>query len=227
MQRGALGAAEADLRKAGQILDQLGWGPLHDSWRPALAQIVQAADPDEARQLIDEELIQADATGLARPRGTALRASALIIGGDEGTERLRESVTLLARSPARYEHARSLVELGAALRRSGHRRDARESLEAGLELAHLCGAERTVVRARDELLATGARPRHIVRSGFDSLTASERRIVRLAAEGRSNPEIAQTLFVSLKTVETHLSNAYRKLDLSGPGARRRLAEAIP
>jgi DNA-binding CsgD family transcriptional regulator len=65
-----------------------------------------------------------------------------------------------------------------------------------------------------------------VRSGFDALTASERRVVRLAVEERSNPEIAQTLFVSLKTVEAHLSKAYAKLGLSGQGARSRLAEAV-
>jgi DNA-binding CsgD family transcriptional regulator len=95
-----------------------------------------------------------------------------------------------------------------------------------MELAHFSGAERLVARAREELLAAGARPRQIVRSGFTGLTASERRIVRLVVEGRSNPEIAQALYVSVKTIETHLSNAYRKLDLSGPGARRRLSALV-
>jgi DNA-binding NarL/FixJ family response regulator len=65
-----------------------------------------------------------------------------------------------------------------------------------------------------------------VRTGVDALTASELRVARLAAEGRSNPEVAQELFVSLKTVETHLSHAYAKLRLSGPGARRQLAAAL-
>ena len=95
-----------------------------------------------------------------------------------------------------------------------------------MESAHRCGAERLVARARDELLAAGTRPRRIVGFGFAELTASERRIVRLAAEGRSNPEIAQLLYVSVKTVETHLSSAYRKLGLSGAGSRRRLTELV-
>jgi DNA-binding CsgD family transcriptional regulator len=95
-----------------------------------------------------------------------------------------------------------------------------------MELAFACGADRLVARAREELVAAGARPRRIVRSGFGALTASERRIVRLAMEGRSNPEIAQALFLSVKTIETHLSNAYVKLDLSGAGARRRLAALV-
>ena len=95
-----------------------------------------------------------------------------------------------------------------------------------MELAHLCGAERLVGRAREELLAAGARPRNVVRSGFDALTASERRIVRLASEGRSNSEVAQALYVSVKTIETHLSSAYRKLDLAGPGSRRQLPALV-
>ena len=173
-----------------------------------------------------EELALADRAGFARPRGVALRASGLLGGGDEGIEMLRESVAVLADSPARYEYACSLVELGAALRRAGRRAEAAEPLQSGMELAHRCGAERLVERARDELLAADTRPRKIVGFGFAQLTASERRIVRLAAEGRSNPEIAQVLFVSVKTVETHLSGAYRKLGLSGIGSRRRLADLI-
>ena len=160
------------------------------------------------------------------PARGALRASGLLTGGDPGIELLEESATLLAASPARYHHARAQVDLGAALRRSGRMTDARESLRAGMELAFACGADRLVARAREELLRHGRRPRRIVRSGFGALTGSERRIVRLAMEGRSNPEIAQALFLSVKTIETHLSNAYAKLDLSGAGARRRLAALV-
>ena len=224
--RGARKLAERDLRAAGRILGPLGFGPLHDPWRAALALVLAPEQRDEAQALVAEELALAEATGLARPRGAVLRAAGLLTGGDEGIELLRGSVAVLVDSPAGYEHARSLVELGAALRRSGRRADSRQSLEEAMELAHLCGAERLLARAREELLATGARPRRVLRSGFESLTASERRIVRLAAEGRSNPEIAQALFVSVKTVETHLSNAYAKIDLSGAGARRRLPALI-
>ena len=95
-----------------------------------------------------------------------------------------------------------------------------------MELAHRCGADRLVARAGEELRAAGARPRRIARTGVDALTPSERRAVRLAAEGRSNTEIAQELFVSLKTVETHLTHAYAKLGVTGPGAAALLAEAL-
>lgn len=107
-------------------------------------------------------------------------------------------------------HARSLVALGSALRRRGYRSESREPLVAGLELAHRCGTELLSAQAREELVVSGGRPRRVVRSGFDALTASERRIVRLAVGGASNGEIAQTLYVSVKTVEAHLSNAYRQ-----------------
>jgi DNA-binding CsgD family transcriptional regulator len=224
--RGARADAEADLRVAARIFDGLHFGPAHATSRSELALVLRPEDREEALALVQEELTLANAAGLARPRGIVLRASGLIAGGDDGIELLRESVSLLAGLPARYEHACSLVELGAALRRSARRADSREPLEAGMELAHFCGAERLVGRAREELLAAGARPRNIVRSGFVALTASERRIARLAADGRSNPEIAQALYVSVKTVETHLSNAYRKLDLSGPGARGRLLKLV-
>lgn len=150
----------------------------------------------------------------------------MLEGEERGIELLSESVARLENSPARLEHARSLVELGAALRRRRRRAEAREHLAAGMTLAHRCGAEGRVTRADDELRAAGARPRRPAQSGADSLTPSELRVARLAAEGRSNPEIAQELFVSTKTVETHLSSAYAKLDLSGQGARRQLARAV-
>ncbi|HWI72417.1 MAG TPA: helix-turn-helix transcriptional regulator, partial [Baekduia sp.] len=70
------------------------------------------------------------------------------------------------------------------------------------------------------------RPRRIARTGRDALTASEQRIARLAVDGASNAEIAQELFVSLKTVETHLSSVYRKLGLAGHGSRERLTQAL-
>jgi DNA-binding NarL/FixJ family response regulator len=118
------------------------------------------------------------------------------------------------------------VELGAALRRRNRRAEARQELTAGIELARRCGADRLATRARDELRAAGGRPRRHATTGLDALTASELRVALLAAGGRTNPGIAQELYVSLKTVETHLSHAYAKLGLAGQGSRGRLAEAL-
>jgi DNA-binding NarL/FixJ family response regulator len=131
----------------------------------------------------------------------------------EGLEHLRDAVETLRGSPAQLEHAEALAALGAALRRSGERKAAREPLREALELAQRCEAVALAERARDELVATGARPRRPYLSGPDSLTASERRIARMASTGMSNRDIAQALFVTVRTVETHLSHVYRKLDL--------------
>ncbi|MGH3615583.1 MAG: helix-turn-helix transcriptional regulator, partial [Pseudonocardia sp.] len=126
-------------------------------------------------------------------------------------------------TPARLEHARALVDLGAALRRGNQRRAARDALARGQELAHRCAADALVERAREELIATGARPRRVALSGAEALTPSERRVAELAATGMSNRDVAQALFVSSKTVETHLGSAYRKLAVSG---RAELAGAL-
>ena len=143
--------------------------------------------------------------------------------GADGLDLLRESVDVLAASPALLERAKSLTELGAALRRANQRAEARPRLHDGLELADRCGAKPVAERAHAELLATGARPRRLVRTGIDSLTPSERRVAQMAADGQTNREIAQALFVTPKTIEMHLSKAYRKLDIQ---SRSQLARAM-
>jgi DNA-binding NarL/FixJ family response regulator len=147
----------------------------------------------------------------------------LVEGGAAGMGLLREAVAVLAGSEARLEHARALVDLGAALRRANHRTEARERLREGVDLARRLGAFGLAERANEEIAATGARPRKVIRTGLDALTASERRVGQLAADGMSNKEIAQALFVTIKTVEVHLSHAYRKLGIS---SRAQLGKAL-
>jgi DNA-binding CsgD family transcriptional regulator len=141
----------------------------------------------------------------------------MLEGGERGLGDLREAAELAAASGARLEHARCLIELGAALRRANQRTTAREPLRTGLDLAYRCGATRLAQQARAELLAAGARPRRGALTGLEALTASERRVAELAAAGMSNPEIAQSLFVTLNTVEGHLRHAYQKLSISSRG----------
>jgi DNA-binding CsgD family transcriptional regulator len=184
-------------------------------WRSWAAEGLRLLDRnDEARPLADEELALARRWGDPYAIGASLRVLGLVEGGKAGVVRLREAVELLAGSGARLEHARALVDLGAALRRANQRTEARERLREGVDLAQQVGAFRLAERANEEIAATGARPRKVLQTGLDALTASERRVAQLAAEGMSNKEIAQTLFVTIKTVEVHLSHAYRKLEIS-------------
>jgi DNA-binding CsgD family transcriptional regulator len=178
---------------------------------------------DEARDWAAHALRGARSRGVTAEIGVALRAMALVGGERPDIDGLRTAATQLEGSEMALEHARTLVELGAALRRRGHRSEARQPLAAGLDRAVRCGATALAQRARTELQATGARPRRLLITGRDALTPSERRVATLAAEGRSNREIAQDLFVTTRTVETHLSHTYRKLDIT---TRTQLATAL-
>ena len=161
-------------------------------------------------------------------RGLVLRSAGVVIGGDEGIDLLRAACDGLDASPMPVEHARALLGLGAALRRAGHRADAREPLAHAMELAHTRGAQPLADAARSELVATGARPRRLVRSGIDALTPSELRVAKLVTDGMSNPQIAQQLFVTRRTVETHVAAVLRKLDRKGrEGIAAALARDAP
>jgi DNA-binding CsgD family transcriptional regulator len=171
----------------------------------------------EARAVAEQELAGARAWGLPRRIGIAMRTLGLIEGGERGLQLLRDSLDVLDPASDGLEHMRSLAEYGAALRRANRRAEAREPLRAALETARVAGALTIARRAHEELEATGENLRPLLAGGVESLTPSERRVAALAADGRTNREIAQTLFLSIKTVEGHLSHAYRKLDVSSRG----------
>jgi DNA-binding CsgD family transcriptional regulator len=215
--RGDLDAARADLEEGLRRLTVAGTaGVVGLDARLELA-LIRHAIGDDPSALVAEALAAAQAWGAERAVGAALHVAGLLQGD---VERLREAAAMLAASPARLWEARALVDLGAALRRANRRRESREPLRAGLALAEQCGAGPLAERARRELAAGGGRVP--ARPEATELTASEQRVAELAASGLSNPEIAQRLFVTIKTVEMHLSNAYRKLGVRSrhelPGA---------
>jgi DNA-binding CsgD family transcriptional regulator len=209
------GAAADDLRAVGRIALATGApSPGNLPWRSALA-VALAGDGDgahgEARALAEEEVELARAAGLPRALGIALRAAALT--GPEGAreERLREALAAHERAQTQVELAQTRLELGAFLRRDGRRDEARTLLREALEAADRARARPLATRAEEELRATGARPRRVALSGVDALTASEKRIAGLAAEGLTNREIAEALYVTARTVEGHLTSVFRKL----------------
>jgi DNA-binding CsgD family transcriptional regulator len=231
--------ARAKLRfaqgRAGDALDDLiefgrrdeAWGgasPMASRWRSRASLVLAAlGELDRARRMARDDLERAQRWGAPGSIGVALRARALVEGGAASVERLEEAVAALAASPARLEHARALADLGALLRRDNRRREARGVLDEALLLADRCHASALADRVRTELRAAGGRSSTRSGPGVQELTASERRVAELAADGHSNPEIAQTLFVTRKTVETHLGSVYRKLGITGRG---KLARAL-
>jgi DNA-binding CsgD family transcriptional regulator len=194
-------------------------------WRTTAAEAaLLLGDAGRALELASDELARAERTDVLHMRIRARRVVGLCEPGTRGIRSLRIAARLGAQAPTRLETIRALVDLGAALRRENRRSEAREWLERGADMAGRGGAMALNRRARVELAATGARPRReALLSGPASLTPSERRIAELAATGQSNREIAQALFVTPKTVEYHLRNTYRKLDIQ---TRQELAEAL-
>jgi DNA-binding CsgD family transcriptional regulator len=219
------GEALGDFQAAGQIASGgLTLSPSYLSWRSDAALAALACgERDTARRLSDEELELARAFGAPRALGVALRAAGLVAGGHLGEALLREAIEVLAGPDTRLEHARALADLGGLLRRGNHRVEARQLLRQAVDTAHHLGAEALALQAETELRATGARPRRVLLTGLEALTASERRIAELAAEGHTNREIAQSLFVTARTVEGHLTHVFYKLDVK---ARTALPAAL-
>jgi DNA-binding CsgD family transcriptional regulator len=199
--------------------------PAFVAWRRTAALAAAAlGQPDRARVLAGEQL--EIARSLAIPRGLAIALRTAAAVEEEERSRLAmltEAAEVVRSSESELERAHVLTELGAALRRAGRRSDAQHPLRQALQAADAMGATPLAQAAREELRATGARPRRAAFTGAESLTPAELRVARLAAQGLSNAQIAQDLFVTLKTVQTHLARTYRKLDIS---SRRELERAL-
>jgi DNA-binding CsgD family transcriptional regulator len=222
---GEIDLGVADMHAAAKGFAAGSFGACLWPWRSLHAlELAREGDVAEAGELAQEEAALARAFGAPRACGVSLRAVGMVEGGDRGIASLREAVQVLAGSPAVLERARALIDLGALLRRAGCRTEALERLREGLDLAHRCEADALAEKARSDLVLAGARPRRDAARGRDALTASELRVARMAADGMTNREIAQGLFVSLRTVETHLTHVYRKLSIDSRHELARLLE---
>jgi DNA-binding CsgD family transcriptional regulator len=223
--RGDAQGALEDFRACGERLKPLGtshcgvvpWGP-----GGSLAAL-ELGEIELAGELAGEDVELARSFGAKRELGLALRTAGIVAGGDRGLELLREAVDALRESEAELELAHALSDLGGSLLAEDHRVAAREPLTEALDLAHRCGADALEETARERLVATGARPRRASARGSDALTPREHRIAAMAADGLGNRDIAEALFITTKTVETHLGRAYRKLGIS---SREELAAAL-
>jgi DNA-binding NarL/FixJ family response regulator len=230
--RGLLRVAQGDLERGIEDLLEcgrvsVGWGsgnPTTVPWRSdAALALARVGDHERARRLAGEELELAESFGARRAIGLAQRALALVSADPTTVTTLERAVATLAESPAALDLAVATADLAAAQRRAGDRSAARATATRAQELAMSCGATELARRALEEALAAGARPRRVARRGVDALTPAELRVAQRAAEGSTNRAIAEDLFVTTKTVEMHLANAYGKL---GIRSRTQLADAL-
>ena len=227
--RASLARAEGDLRGALGEVEEVGrratraryLNPAAMAWRSRCAGLLaESGERERALEMVEDGVTRARAFGSPRALGIALRTRGTLADPGAGIEDLREAVGLLDGVTA-VEHARAVIALGRAQFALGEE-DARETLYSGMDIAHRAGAHTLVEESMEALRATGARPRRPRLTGVDSLTPQERRIAQMAADGSGNREIAEALFLTRRTVEMHLSNAYRKLEIESrealPGA---------
>jgi DNA-binding CsgD family transcriptional regulator/tetratricopeptide (TPR) repeat protein len=156
---------------------------------------------------------QARATGVAWTLGTAARCRALVADADAAAEAGFQEALRLHEGAGAFERARTELCFGEWLRRRGHRRDSRMHLGAALEAFEASGATPWAERSRRELRASGLTLRRRQPAAREQLTPQELQIARLVAEGKTNRDVAATLFVTPKTVEFHLTRVYRKLEI--------------
>jgi DNA-binding CsgD family transcriptional regulator len=193
----------------------------------ALTELVEAAARSERPDVAAAALRRLEeatlASGTDWALGTLARSRALLSDGPAAEEGYREAIERLARSRVAVHRARAHLVYGEWLRRESRRLDAREQLRVAHEMLARFGAEAFAERARRELVATGQSVRRRAVETRDELTAQELQIARLAAGGRTNPQIGAELFLSPRTVEWHLRNVFAKLRIR---SRRELREAL-
>ena len=175
----------------------------------------QLGDRDRARREAERELAVRRRHGPPFRLALALRRRASFAPAREAVELLAEAISVAAGTPRLPVVARVRASYGAALRRAGWLREARAELAAALDDAVRLDMPRLAERLTAEIRTAGGRPRRTRVTGVAALTDSQAAVARLAADGRTNREIAESLYVSIKTVETHLAAVYRKLAVPG------------
>ena len=229
---GRLGEAITSLSSAADV-GFLGRG-LRDAILPARVDLIEAlvrsgdlASAAERHSQLHGLLLDMD-----DPLATALdeRAAALVTGGEEAEDHYHQALAAHAGAGEPFEQARTHLLLGEHLRRNRRRAQARAHLQTAVHAFDELGAAPWSARAGQELRAAGGQTGGAERepSGdVSALTAQERAVALAVASGMSNREVAEALFLSTRTVEYHLGNVYRKLEVHGRGALARALDATP
>ena len=214
--------AISDYEEVAQRLRILEWERTtqgHQTARHA-RNLIAAGREEEGRALAEHERAESARRAVASYEaqawmalGHAAAAGGAAGGGEAAVEAFARAAGVAERSPSLRTRAEAQLELGAALRRAGRRTEARAPLALARDLATRIDATGLANRAAEELVVAGGRPRRIAQDGVAALTPSERRTAEHAARGLSNREIAETLYVTRKTVEFTLGNVYSKLGI--------------
>jgi DNA-binding CsgD family transcriptional regulator len=177
---------------------------------------------DEAAELLDWYEGHAGRLGRRSALASCARCRGLLAAETGDLDGARAALTsALAEhqhAPLPFDRARTLLVLGTVERRAKRKRAAREALEEALAVFKELGARPWAKRAHSELARIGGRA-----PSAGALTPTERRVAELVGQGRSNKEVAAALFVTVKTVEAHLSRIYAKL---GVRSRAELAHRL-
>ena len=222
--QGDTAAGALDLLRVHELLAERGVrSPAFDPGVRAVQALAALGRADEARALAGERLLAARAFGEPRTLACALAARAAVLSGDASLALLAEAAEHIEGTHAVVDRCAILGRLGAGLRAAGRTAEARRALGEAVEAADSAGLTSLGRPVRRELSAMGVRVRRAARTGAAGLTPREHRVSLLAVEGRTNRQIAGILFVTVETVEWHLSQAYRKLGIAG---RRELGAAL-
>ena len=204
-----------------------------ETWYAALAvvELIEAASrtgrPERAAEAVESLSESTRASDTPWARGVEARSRALLADDETAESLYRDAIEWLEPTALRVDLARTHLLYGEWLRREGRRVDARAELRTARELFSEFGMEGFAERARVELEATGEHVRNRTLRAVEELTSQESQVAGLAAEGYTNRQIAEQLFISPKTVEYHLKKVYRKLDVtSRTQLSRRLAQGV-
>jgi DNA-binding CsgD family transcriptional regulator len=217
--------AAGRLRRCGASLAEGGvTNPLLAPWWLEGALLLgRMGRPAEAAELAEHGRALAARWDTPRARGLVLLARSAAAAGAARIELLEGALDALEVSAGLLYRLRAGLLLGDALLAAGDRPGARSHLRRVALAAGRARCTGLAVRARRRLAEAGGRLPQADGANADVLTGSERRVAELAARHATNREIADTLFVSLRTVEFHLTNVYRKLGVTG---RSELAEVL-
>ncbi len=223
--KGALGLLDLGLGRPDETVEELefveSFGVARGVGEPALAQArpnlieayVRVGRPQDAESALVVLEQQAGRTEGKWALAAAARCRGMLAREDEFETHFQRGLELHRRGRSPFERARTELCFGERLRRTRRRTDARPWLRRALETFEHVGAAPWEEKARQELAATGERARRRSEPASDQLTAQEMLVALLVADGATNREAAAALFVSPKTVETHLGRCYRKLGI--------------